>query len=243
MPYTGQQLIEAMRHRLGKTPSSRHQLIDSLNEAGRAIFTAAEGPPLYHSWTWVTVENAPLPIPADVEEVDVPADLGQVVSIRQESQRYFRVRLVDIELIHRLRSLPRTDTLDFYMAFDRGGPQPSFDAPPIKRASIYPKQDQPRTDISISYTRTWVDYLPPTLDRVAPVPAEWHGLLRLKCQITAMQREDDNVGSDMDAYMQELERLVGYDARRQTDYGPPRYSVIGAASGRMHTYPHERIER
>lgn len=241
---TIQGYLDMMRHRLGKVPASRHVLIDTLNEAGRALFIAAEGEPHYHTWSWATAENVQLLIPAGVDRVPLPDDFGSLVAIEEEDRVVGSVQQTTAGHLLELRADTTTSNLTLWVAFDVGESQLNPEVGPRKVAAIYPVQGDERTDIRMTYNRTWIDVHSDDTGRIPNIPPEWDRLLRLMAQAFAVEIEDGTNPFDNDPYAAELSRLVSFDAGRQVLKGRPTHSVRDRArGGGGFQYPHEGITR
>lgn len=244
--YTGTRYIELMRHRLGKTPASRHRLIDSFNEAGRSLFIAATGAPHFHDWSWTVAENFMVRLEAGREYLELPDDFGTLVSVQPESGITDSIHLTDPSDISARRSGFETSATDLWLAFAVGSTPIAVDVEGTtkKTASVYPVQESARM-LRLNYTRVWIDFTDQDLDRVPNIPKEWDRLLRLQAQANAVETENGTEPFDLQPYSAELERLVAFDAARQVDQGPPRHSVMARAQGRSRgiQYPHRGITR
>ncbi len=244
--YTAQRYLDMMRHRLGKTPASRHQLIDTFNEAGRALFIAAAGGPYYHQWTWTSAESVTLNVEPDLDYVVLPADFGTLVGVQEETSVTSTLQLTDPETILRLRADSTISSFTIWMAFDVGDKILTEGEPPRKVAAIFPVQTT-RRPLRLSYTRTWIDFTTDAaqLARVPNIPAEYDRILRLLAQAFATEIEDGTPPFDNGPYAAELDRLVNYDAARQVTKGQARHSVIRSAQGKRGggQYPHTGIGR
>jgi len=257
---TGERLVEYMRHRLGKTPASRHKLIDNLNEAGRELFQAGMDSRFgFHTWSWTANENVPLPIKSGEELVELPADFGTLIGVQEENRVVGSVQLSSVAHMLELRADTTVSPLTIWLAFDVGPKDAgNFADTEVdtdrQYAAIYPVQESDRDDIRINYTRRWQDYpvgddalssaSTAELQRVPNIPPEWDRALKLLCMAMAFEDENDMPSPDYARYEREIARLVTYDSARQTEYGYAAYSVRDRARGsRGFQYPHKSISR
>lgn len=258
---TGADYIGYMRHRLGKTPASRHQLVHTFNDAGREIFQAGLDPMrgFNHQWSWTVAENVVLPIKANEELVRLPDDFGTLIAIEQENRVTGTIIQTGLAHLLELRADSTISQLNIYICFDAGpkdtGANAALEADSLaKWAAIYPVQSADRNDVRMTYTRTWIDFAAgddassggseAELKRVPNIPAEWERLLKLCAMRMASEMEDGMPAFDNGPYDRELQRLVAYDANRQTEYGRVAHSVKNMARGvRGYPYPHRGITR
>ncbi len=251
MPLTHQRYIDYMTHGLGKIPDPRHLLAETLNDAGRAVFTAGQSAPYYHRWSWLVKENTQLFIPKTSDFAELPADFGSILAVEEEQRVVGSVQLTGIAHILQLRADITVSPLTLWLAFDVGGIQQNKNSPPIKHVAVYPQQDSDRTDIRMSYSRTWVnlDFDATTgalkdPNAVPNIPPEWERLLKLNAMRFALEIENETTSSYEEMFAKELQRLVSFDSSRQSIYGRPLHSVIDRAKGsRGYQYPHRGITR
>lgn len=237
MARTTQDYLDLMRHALGKTPQARHKLIDTLNDAGRALVTA-------HTWTWRTSRPTMLPIPAGQEYVVLPADFGQVVSIYTKNSQLFRVMQTSLDDIGNRRNWDDFDPGVLYISFDGSDTQITDDqSQPHRRAEIYPAQDTARNDVEMIYLRTWVDLTEANNSAVPNIPPEFERSLVLFARAFAVDIENQVEPYERQALFGpsgEIGRLMMEDANRQRTQGRPQHSVT-ASSRSGYRYPHRRI--
>ena len=241
---TLQNYIDLMSHGLGKTPDVRHQLVQTFNDAGRALFTCCEGAPFQHSWGWILRDNVPFTIPGNqVQEVQLPDDFGTFVSL--EYQRSFVGRVVTTTPgeLNRVRRIFNVDPLRIYICFDVGEKQLNAQQGPRKVAAFWPPRDDDQTGLMLTYRRTWVDaeVNPQTLNLVDPnavpdIPQEYERLLVLLARAFAVHIEDQAEAFESQAIQQEVARLVDWDAGKQINKGPPMHSVMARAT-RIGSFP------
>lgn len=211
------QHLDSMRHALGKTPNSKHRLIDSFNQAGRALFA-------HHEWTWKNRGPETLVIPAGASQIPLPEDFGQVVDVSVNNSTVFDVQLVSVPAIMQFRANLGYESQRMYLAFRTGSPQATLTTPANlpKVAEVYPVQDSERTDVSIFYTAEWFDMDETTHDQaVPPIPAMWERALMLWARKNAVEIENQEQAPESGPLARELEMLIGYDAGTQPNMGRP----------------------
>lgn len=227
--------LNLMKHALGKTPDSRHLLIDTFNRAGNALYT-------YHRWSWRSKGPTTLAIPASSEQVQLPKDFGELISISSTNTNVFRVHPTTVADIMLMRGTQTYDSLALFIAFRVSGSPGTLTSPineyPI--AEIFPTQATARTDVKLHYLSRWVD-MDETQDpqAVPPVPAEWEQALVLMARKYAVELENQEQAFEERALETELSRLVMYDGGRQVNLGRPMHSVRGYYQGTA--YPHSRV--
>lgn len=233
---TLQKYLDLMTHGLGKTPDSRHLLIDTFNDAGKALYTLAEGAPYFHSWSWLTADNVDFTIPGgSVERVELPADFGTFLSLGFRSAPGRSVQTVDMSTLNRLRqATPIVNSRTVYMCFDVGESQANGESTPKKIAAFWPAREDDLTGLELVYRRTWVDMAQADGNRIPNIPAEWDRLLVLLSRAFAIHIEDQAAAMEDENVKPELDRLVHFDAGRMPNKGgPPLHSVRARASNRI----------
>lgn len=241
--------IDLIRHGLGGTPDSRVNLYEIFNDAGRALFYIAEGPPYYHSWSWIVRDNVPFTIPGDatntVQEVELPADFDSIVSLEFEDSFVGRVVQVPPETLNRIRRNTPTDPLAVYICFEVGSKQASKDAEPKNVAAFWPPRSSPLTGMRISYRRSWVDMESTDVNAIPDIPAKYERLLEMLSRGYAIHVQDQTDAFEDRAVTAEVQNLVNNDTGRQIYNGQASHSVR-ASAGRTqfdHSWYGRRITR
>lgn len=233
MPRTLNDYLGLMRHGLGKTPDSRHSLLQTFNDAGRALFSLAEGEPHFHEWSWTTRFGVPFTLPGGmVDTVELPADFGAIIGINFENATVGVINPTDLAHLTRLRRNETSDPLRIFVAFDVGQQQPNGSTPPRKVAAFWPRRETELSGITMSYRRTWVDMLENDLNRYPDIPAEFERLLVCLSRAYAVHTEDQADAHEDTEVVNELARLVRVDGGKQVNFGPPTHSVRRAAAAR-----------
>ena len=219
--------IDLIEHALGKTPDSRHLLIDDFNDAGRALVND-------HAWSWRTRNNVTIEIPADSTFAILPEDFGEIVDIRI-SGSLTTVTQTSVSEINRMRAFGQFDAYSLFIAFDDGFDSTNgSDGTQQTHAIIYPSQSTARSDLTISYRAKWVDMESNDLERVPFIPRDWERALLLFARSFAISLENQNDPYENQALfgpMGEIERLKTLDATRQTNYGQPTHNVLSRGRG------------
>ena len=222
--------LDLMKHALGKTPDSRHLLLDTFNRAGGALYVE-------HPWSWRHASPVVLDVPASSQQALLPMDFGQMVNVQSTNTNVFRVYPTTMSQIMLLRSDQVYDANSLWIAFRVNGGQPTTTSygnqQPV--AEIFPTQATARTDIKLHYLTRWVDFDDETLDAndVPPIPAEFEHALTLWARKFAAEVENREQGVAVETQMlrEELDRLKNYDGSLQVNMGQPRHSVGSYAVG------------
>ena len=233
-----QSYLDLMRHALGKVPNSRHVIIDTFNDAGRAMVNA-------HGWSWRNRPPANLLIRAGDTTVLLPADFGELISMEISDSVEFRVIPTSVADIEHRRAVAIFDSLTIWMAFDVGASQVTRDQPAnSKVAEIYPAQESDRTDVRLHYRATWIDCTAADTKRVPNIPRDWERSLVLFSRAFVQDIENQQDPYENQALFGpngEIARLKRADASTQVDLGQPLHSVMRGRSGQGR--PFSTIER
>jgi hypothetical protein len=124
---THAQNIDLMKHALGKTPDSRHDLWQTYNTAGRALFSA-------HAWTWKFSNAAAFTFTGGSASLALPAQCDAVTDIYAQNGIVTRMKVVDINELYRMRSQSQVSTPDYFVATEDW----ANGTPPTRRIHIYP---------------------------------------------------------------------------------------------------------
>lgn len=223
---TVSQLIGRMTHALGKTPDSRHSLYDSLNQAGRAFYSAAMVAPWHHDWTWIVKADITLTIPANAQFVDLPIDFGSPLEVGYETDTAGCARIVSQEEMHRARRSVTDPAELIYLCFEVGSSQPNRTAAPRSQVEVWPVDSSERSDVRISYRRVWPEYTAADGNLIPFYPAEAEELLMLLALSAAYKNEHYQPwprDADIPAV---IDRLVHLDALRTPLVVPVEHSAM-----------------
>lgn len=217
-----QTYLDLMDHGIGKSPAAGHVLLETLNDAGRHLYS-------FHAWTWRSAGPADLATVEDQSYVDLPADFAAIDdavidnTVDHDSE-FRRVELVSSDAILRLRqsrSQPRGDILSIY--FPQWATQADTTSEPTMRALLYPTpQTGLAPTLSMTYQRRWVELADGSEGTQVPnIPREMERALVLLARAHAMQNEGqyDNAEREFTLAFAELGRLVAEDSRRQVQIG------------------------
>ncbi len=230
--------LDLMKHALGKTPDSRHRLLHTFNDAGRALVNA-------HQWRWRARNRVMLNLVSGQPYIELPEDFGELVDINVDNAQTFTVIPTTIADINRRRAWGQYDALSLFVAFDSGHETNSDeDGIMENRAEIYPTPASSRSDIVVSYFAKWVDMDENDGDRVPLIPRDWERSLVLFARSFAVDIEnqiDPYENRALFGPIGEIERLKEVDGLRQVNRGRPINNVL--SRGRDIYYPHRRISR
>jgi len=211
-----------MRHALGKTPDSRHVLLDTLNAAGRYLFQC-------HDWTWKMTGPVDLVAKADQDWITLPVDFQNCVTIYIDNTdgntaSFTSVQQVDLLKLTRFKQdqFDNTYAGAFYINFPLWT-QPSQGQSQM-RAFVYPT---PETDgqptMKLIYNRRWKELDDPESTEYVNIPVDFEQTLKLLCRAFALRMENPESDS-ADRTMMEanlhIDKLKGYDGQRQIEQGP-----------------------
>lgn len=225
--------LDLMGHGLGKTPDSRHLLIDDFNDAGRALFQLAEGAPHFHSWSWVVRQGETFALPGGlVEEVALPADFGSYIAITFNRNSVRSIIPTTPEALAEFRRSFSTGSQSTWICFDVGSKQSNSQQPPAKVAAFWPPRDSALTDLRLTYRRTWVDMGTDDGNTYPDIPSEYERLMSLLARSYAVHIEDQTQAFEDQEVQRELARLVMVDAGKSPNKGQVTQSVRRRAGSR-----------
>ncbi len=235
---TTQDYLDMMAHALGKTPDSRHKLINTLNDAGRALVNS-------HEWTWKTRAGKVLELVANQDYIDLPDDFGAVISVTSVGGSPIVIHQTTVEDIANRRSWDNFDSLNLFIAFNVGGEGlTDEDGVSENRALLWPTPQTARSDLRLSYRTRWVDLEAEDPDRVPVIPRDWERSLMLFANAFAWDTENKANPYENEALFGatgEIQRLILLDAGKQSDQGRPAHSVISRSRAGQSFRPFTRI--
>lgn len=221
--------ISLMKHALGKTPDSRHNLYETFNRAGRALTNA-------HAWSWRN-RTANVAATASQAYITVPSDVGTVRSAYLSSMTgsYSKVCLTTIEDILRMRQdngSGFTGGGDFFMSWESWVDQAATTSQIIKRFQVFPTptaNNEPT--VTIAYQAVWTEF--PTDGtggtRLPNIDLQFEHALILMARAFSVHIENQQAALEDAAVVAEIERLKMLDGPRQWDIGP----MTGGAAQRL----------
>jgi len=235
---TTQDYLDMMGHSLGKTPDSRHKLIDTLNDAGRALVNA-------HEWTWKTRSGKVLELVAGQDYVDLPADFGAVLSVTSVGGSPISIHLTSIEDIAMRRAWDNYDSLNLFIAFESGSEGLTDEDGVVEnQAPVWPTPASARSDLRLAYRSKWVDLESEDPDRVPVIPRDWERSLMLFANAFAWDIENKTDPYENQALFGptgEIQRLIILDAGKQQNHGRPSHSVMARSRTAQARRPFSRI--
>lgn len=231
-------LINLMKHGLGRIPDSRHRLIDTLNDAGRALFHVAEQGPWFHQWNWLVRDNVDFTLPGgSVEEVELPADFGSLVAINKADTLVGGIQQISAAKLSLLRRSVSVTQLRSYICFEVGSTQATGDATPRKVAAFWPPRTDALTGLTLTYVRAWVDLVESDGQRIPDIPQIFDRLLMLMARAYAIHLEDQAEAAEDPLVVNEINRLVQHEATMQPNFGRPTHSVMARAHSGLASHP------
>lgn len=208
--------IGLMSHALGKTPDSRHNLWDTFNRAGRALFTR-------HDWTWRMEGPISLPVVANQDFVVLPVDFaGEVESWIPNTGTYQFLEKCSLEKIANLRATFTTNIISgrFCVYYPGWDSQDSAETEPTRRALLYPTPTaNANPTIQLIYRRRWVNISENDNDRVPNIPSEFEQALILQSRAYAVCIENQVPPYEDGPLAVEIARLINEDSTAQPSLG------------------------
>lgn len=235
--------IEMMGHALGKTPDSRHQLYDTLNQAGRALWTAGMRQPFIHEWSWTKKTNKTIEIPALVDAVVLPRDFGNYQSAKLSTTAAGSVLVIDRDKMQEYRSLQSTPSLNLYLCFDSEPVQLRGTGPARKTMQVYPQQSAARTDLKVTYRAQWAEIDASDADATPPFDPDYERLFMMVARAFAVETENRRDPFEKGPIAEELERLVLLDLMHQPQISQPDASAMRSSRMRGPSENFESITR
>lgn len=216
--------ILLMKHALGKTPATGHDLYSTLNEAGRELFTM-------HEWTWCHQGPYELSAVSGNDYIELPDDFGTLVALYQPSSTVNAIQTVTLQELTMLRqSSIGTGSYAYSIAFASSVPPANAGQKQKKRALIYPEPTTNGTPaITIIYRRAWVDVTEANANDYPGIDRDAEGLFSMLAQERAYLMENKRPLFEPGVIDREFARVKTADGSKQWNYGPLR----GGANDRM----------
>lgn len=218
--------IEMMTHALGKTPDARHSLWETLNQAGRALWTAGMRQPFLHEWSWTQRVDKVIEIPASVDQVVLPRDFGSYRSVRLASTASGQVIVIDQDEMQEKRSLLSAPSLNLYLCFDSPPVQFQGTGPSRATMQVYPAQEAARTDLRMTYRSQWPEIDVNDAGATPPFDPDFERLFMMISRGFAFETENRRDPFESGPLAAELERLVLVDLLKQPQIRQPDASAL-----------------
>lgn len=215
---TAEQIIDMMKHAIGGTPDSRHDLWATLNEAGRALTN-------WSRWSWRFAGPTTLIFETENEKFALPEDFGEIDACAATTPTVV-IRIVSSSEIMWMRSRNIRSGYVYYIHFPEWtAPSDSGDSQ-RPQGMIWPLNTIENTPIQITYWRRWVELKSTDPSAYPAIPAEYERALVLLARDFALCYQTDQPSIESDAAVKEITRLIEADARRQPFEG----QITGGAS-------------
>jgi hypothetical protein len=230
------QHIALMRHALGKSPASGHDLYQTFQDAGNQL--------LQHEWSWAKRGPVALAFRAGVEFVELPPDFGRMVGLETPDSTYATTSVVPFQRIQSYRSggLSTTSEGVVYMCFDAARRQKNPGVGSTAVAEVWPTpstNDTPtvRMTYRCAFPRFTVadDDVMPDIDEQADL------LLSLMAQDLAYLMENKRTLFDPQVIANELSRVKALDGSRQWMSGVMSGGALDRLPPHGLTVPVDRI--
>lgn len=204
------QHIDMMKHAVGATPDSRHDLYETFNRAGRYLYN-------YFGWSW-RLKSASLTTVANDENVPLPSDFEQLESVQIDGSTD-RIQLVDLPTIHAARTRGLYTGPGYmmhvapYTTITTGGVTSRFAILfPIPTSNGVP-------DIEIWYRRAWPGYTSANNANYPSIPPEFENALIMLARAYAIHLQDQTASFEDQKAIEEIERLKSVDIARSPTQG------------------------
>jgi hypothetical protein len=220
--------ILLMKHALGKTPATGHDLYSTLNEAGRQLFTM-------HEWSWCHQGPYTLATVSGRDYIELPDDFGTVLHLYQPTTTVNAVQIVTLQELALLRqSTVGVGSFAYSVAFTSSVPAANAGVAPTKRALIYPEPSANGTPaILMLYRRAWVDVTEANENDYPSIDRDAEGLLSMLAQDRAYLMENKRPLFEPGVIDAEFARVRMADGSKQWMVGPLR----GGAGDRIYGIP------
>jgi hypothetical protein len=226
MPMTCEDILNRMKHSLGKSPDSRHSLLHDLNHAGRELFDAYE-------WTWKTSDPVNLPAVADQNWIALPLDFNEIQHVYLDSSiddsGFSYVQLCSLEemLLLRQNSTVNINVGALRVHFPVYHHSSAPDTAPQPRVLIHPTpEDSGTPTLTIVYGKQWRELTTEDTDAIPNIHPSCEGaLVDLACAlaIETEKPESPQAAATFRArYEKRIDHLKGEDGTRQQNLGPMR---------------------
>lgn len=218
MPRTAQQYVDLMAHKIGKTPDPRHDLWDTLNDAGRHLFLEAP-------FLWRGEPSRSIPAVAGQNYVLLPDDFHSIMHVTCTPTSLWPVQEVSLDFIMDMRrgATPLASVMGgMCISVQSYSTQATADSQPVERMELYPT---PTADgnptFLLSYKRTWRELAAADSSAVPNIPTEAENALVCLSRAMACARENepDMAAGEFALYQQALTILLKSDAARQVQFG------------------------
>lgn len=198
----------------GAMPAST-SLTEIANLAGEEMVNA-------HEWSWLGSAKTQLTIPANAEQVDLPANCAKVTNVAVASSIFGDAHKRSLGQLQRLREngIPLSPTFDIYWATEQSRTSSSV----VMQLEVWPSKTTERANfLDVYYDEGWSAV---TTDSTSAVMPPWmHGLYYMFLRAIALGWLDDDRG-DQDDRIEKIMRsarfanAVDRDARMDDDLGP-----------------------
>ena len=218
---TLKQLQDHVEHALGGTPASQLSTVDIVNQAGRHFYS--------YQWNFRLRGPVDITLSSDSPTVDLPNDLGEIVSVYMKDGLTDSIRLTTIEEVVRTRNSSISTGANYIatVAWPVGGSKD--DKPPMLELAPTPVSADV---ITLSYLTSWNDLSSP--EDVAAVPKHCESSLIQVVRAFAMGYEEENMAQRLMEAEQSpvFSRALSQDGMIQPHYGPIANGVTSSYGNR-----------
>ena len=215
--------IDRLAHQLGGTPDARHSLYDTLNMAGRRLYSE-------HDWTWRN-KRATLTSTEDQDHILLPEDCGGLIwCAANVDGALVQFELVTLRDLTEMRTRTVSDTFAGRLYGTMLGVEDATSEEEETRPAIWvwPTPGEDEVSLELVYLRRWVAQSANDTQRLPPIPAEFELALALGAAALGFKVQQPGTGKYEEAeaaYLAEVVRMKTEDGRRQPFMGRIRGGV------------------
>lgn len=211
--------ISLMQHAIGGgEPASGHDLSDTLNRAGRAVFGR-------YSWQWLMAGPVNLVAVEGSYDIDLPANFGEAISLQDPNNITTRFIWTTPDQIMERRRLPQITGLHYYVSVNGWTPQATPGAAPVRKLMMDKAASSGgNPTFQLVYRRQWVDLVDD--DAIPDMPSKMEESLIRMSRAMAWSLENDGEHPDMQRALSEME-----DQKKQFARGQPYLGFVRGGAG------------
>lgn len=223
--------IGLMRHALGKSPATYHDLYQTFQNAGNQL--------LQGEWSWAKRGPVPLAFRAGQDFFDLPDDFGRVVSLTGSAVALNVVQQVTAERLVALREgVVAIPDAEVYVCFDSARGQITPGVPSRTVGEVWPTPSANDTPVvQMVYRRSFPRFSSADDAKVPDIDESADLLLSLMAQDLAYLIENKRVLFDPAVIANETSRVKGLDGSRQWYHGQMSGGALDRLPARCETVP------
>lgn len=206
---TIQQIYDLLSHAVGYSVASGHDLIEDINSAGEAVFSA-------HRWGWAKTDPVVLVSIAGNPWIDLPDDFDAPGEFVKEG---YCIRQVLADAVESLHKSTAAASREIFMSIEGHTQSPAATGVPRRRAHLWPTPDSSGAYMTVMYRRRWRRVTADDMNIRPNVPPELEWALVCKARAIACQIENQAFSVDEQAFDKEIERVWLQDSSRTINVG------------------------